>query len=53
MTFIKVYLVLISLFMISILLIEHTSNYLEKKPKSNRFRKWWTNNIVDLDNRFN
>ena len=29
-----------------------TSEYLSTKPKTNKFRQWWSDNIVDLDNRF-
>lgn len=28
------------------------TDYLEPKPKTNKFRQWWSNNIVDLDNRY-
>ena len=29
------------------------TRYLDNKPKSNKLRKWWSNNIVDLDDRYN
>lgn len=28
------------------------SEYLDGKPKSSKLRQWWSNNIVDLDNRY-
>jgi enamine deaminase RidA (YjgF/YER057c/UK114 family) len=28
------------------------TDYLEDKPKTNKFRQWWSNNVVDLDNRY-
>jgi hypothetical protein len=33
------------------LIIEITYD-LEGKLKDNKFRKWWSNHIVDLDNRY-
>jgi hypothetical protein len=28
------------------------TDYLENKPKTNKFRQWWSNNMVDLDNKY-
>jgi len=39
----------VSLILISGLLTE----YLYSKPKSNKFRQWWSNHIVDLDDKYN
>lgn len=33
-------------------IIVKTTEYLQDKPKTNKFRQWWSNNIVDLDNRY-
>ena len=33
-------------------LIIEITYYLEGKSKDNKFRKWWSNHIVDLDNRY-
>ena len=29
------------------------TRYLDAKSKSNKIRQWWSNNIVDLDDRYN
>lgn len=50
--FIKIYTVLLLSFMIIMLVASNISRYLEKKPKTHRFRKFWSDNIIDLDNRF-
>lgn len=48
----KIYLVLVLLsipiFLGVILITEH----LVGMSKSNKFKKWWNNNIVDLDNKY-
>jgi hypothetical protein len=50
---IKIYLLLILIsiptFVGTILITER----LVKVAKTNKFRKWWTNNVVDLDDRYN
>jgi cell shape-determining protein MreC len=28
------------------------TDYLIDKPKSNKFRQWWSNHIADIDNRY-
>jgi len=41
---------------ISIALIyvfDKITQYLDKQPKDNRFRKWWSKHICDLDNLYN
>lgn len=53
MDFIEIYLLLLLLFMGTVGIGSAITNYLEKKPNTNRFRKWWSNNIIDLDNRYN
>jgi hypothetical protein len=40
----------VALFGITALTIVTLTGYLSGKPKSNKFRKWWSENIVDLDN---
>jgi len=32
--------------------IDKLSQYLDGKPKDNKFRKWWSNHICDLDNKY-
>jgi hypothetical protein len=44
-------LILIAAFLILILGL--LTEYLCTKPKSNKFRQWWSNHIVDLDDRYN
>jgi len=29
------------------------TQYLDKQPKDNKFRQWWSNHICDLDNKYN
>jgi hypothetical protein len=53
MVFIKI---IFTLFISSIALmvfIGYFTAYIDKKPKSNKLRQWWSNNICDLDNKFN
>jgi hypothetical protein len=49
---IKIYLLLIlisiPIFIGTILITEH----LVKIVKTNKFRKWWNNNVVDLDDKY-
>jgi len=43
----------ISLIMCFIMVVfVKVTDYLEDKPKTNKFRQWWSNNMVDLDNRY-
>lgn len=37
---------------ICIVAIFKTSDYLSDKPKTNKFRQWWSNHICDLDNKY-
>ena len=37
---------------VTMIIIVKVTDYLEPKPKTNKFRQWWSNNIVDLDNRY-
>lgn len=30
----------------------YVSSILEDKPKTNKFRQWWSNHIVDLDGKY-
>lgn len=50
MLFIKMYALFVMFFVVLMAAVKTISDYLQGKPKSNRFRKWWTNNMVDLDN---
>jgi len=34
------------------ILVGLITEYLELKPKTNKFRQWWSRHIVDLDNRY-
>ena len=40
----------VALFGITSLTMVVLTGYLDGKPKSNKFRKWWSANVVDLDN---
>jgi hypothetical protein len=40
----------VALFGITALTMVLLTGYLGGKPKSNKFRKWWSENVVDLDN---
>ena len=40
----------VALFGITSLTMVVLTGYLDGKPKSNKFRKWWSKNVVDLDN---
>jgi len=33
-------------------IIFKTSDYLTDKPKTNKFRQWWSRHICDLDNNY-
>ena len=46
-----VIIVVIGIFLIIVVGLLTTE--LQEKPKSNKFRQWWSNNIVDLDDRYN
>lgn len=50
---ILIWLACVTLFGITALTIVVLTGYLDGKPKSNKFRKWWSKNIVDLDNLYN
>ena len=39
-------------FAITMYTIVKVTDYLEPKPKTNKFRQWWSNNVVDLDNKY-
>ena len=39
-------------FMVFLILIEQTTKHLDGKPKDNKFRKWWSKHICDLDNKY-
>lgn len=49
---IKSYLILLAISTISMVAIFKLTEYLDSKPKSHKFRQWWSNHIVDLDNRY-
>ena len=50
---ILIWFVCVALFGIIALTIVILTGYLDGKPKSNKFRKWWSENVVDLDNLYN
>lgn len=37
----------------TILLVALLTQHLHGKSKSNKLRQWWSNHIVDLDDRYN
>ena len=49
---IKSYLILFAISTISMVIVFKLTEYLDSKPKLNKFRQWWSNNIVDLDKRY-
>ena len=53
MFILKLLIILFALSIGAIISIMYISGILEDKPKSNKFRQWWSNNIVDLDDRYN
>lgn len=48
----KIYLILALFSVPGMLAITIITNSLSKTPKQGKFRKWWSNNIVDLDNKY-
>lgn len=48
----KIYLIIVLLSIPVFLGIVLVTEYLVKHPKSNKTRKWWSNNVVDLDNKY-
>jgi len=49
-TNILIALILIALFLI--LTLGLLTEYLCNKPQSNKFRQWWSNHIVDMDDKY-
>lgn len=49
---IKSYLILLAISAISMVTIFKVTEYIDNKPKTNKFRQWWSRHIVDLDNRY-
>jgi integral membrane sensor domain MASE1 len=43
--------IIIGIFLITVVGLLTTE--LQEKPKSSKFRQWWSNNIIDLDDRYN
>ena len=35
------------------LIIGILTRYLYDKPKLNKFRQWWSNHVVDMDDKYN
>jgi hypothetical protein len=33
-------------------IVDQLTQYLDGKSKDNKFRKWWSNHICDLDNKY-
>ena len=33
-------------------IVDQLTQYLDSKPKDNKFRQWWSNHICDLDNKY-
>ena len=50
--FLKSYLILTVIVTVSMIIVFKVTEYLDTKPKTNKFRKWWSSHIVDLDNRY-
>ena len=49
---IKSYLILLIISTIGIVTVFKITDYLTDKPKSSKFRQWWSRYIVDLDKRY-
>jgi hypothetical protein len=49
---IKIFLIFAATSFILFLIMSLITRELDKKPKSNKIRQWWSNNIVDLDNHY-
>jgi hypothetical protein len=52
MFIVKLLIILFALSIGAIISIMYISGILEDKPKSNKFRQWWSNHIVDLDGEY-
>jgi|LauGreDrversion4_2_1035121.scaffolds.fasta_scaffold445537_2 hypothetical protein len=52
MFILKLLIILFALSIGVIISIMYISGILEDKPKSNKFRQWWSNHIVDLDSKY-
>jgi hypothetical protein len=50
---INILIALILLAVSLILILGLLTGHLCSKPKSNKFRQWWSNHIVDLDDKYN
>jgi len=48
----KLVLLLTILFVVFFYVFDITTKYLQDKPKTHKFRQWWSNNMVDLDDNF-
>lgn len=56
MMFIKIFCYIVSftmLFIASFAILEEINLLLKNKSKDNKFRKWWSNNVCDLDDLYN
>jgi len=49
---IKSYLILLTISVGGMIIIFKVTEYIDNKPKTNKFRQWWSNHIVDLDKRY-
>ena len=52
MAFIKIILALFISSFVLMVFVGYFTAYIDKKPKSNKVRQWWSNNVCDLDNKF-
>jgi len=48
----KTIVILVLISIASMVLVDMITKHLDTKPKTNKFRQWWSNNVCDLDNRF-
>jgi hypothetical protein len=49
---VKIYLLLVLISIPTFMGIILITERLVKIAKTNKFRKWWSNNVVDLDNKY-
>ena len=49
---VKIYLLLVLISMSAFTVIALITDYLMKTAKTTKFRKWWSSNVVDLDDKY-
>jgi hypothetical protein len=52
MILIKALLIGTAISFVLVYIADKLSQYLDGKPKDNKFRQWWSKHICDLDNKY-